>query len=119
MGISITVNVINILLDYVFIFHLGYDIEGVAIASLIAEYSIIFFILYALNTEKIFSNFPISSSQIFEWKSIKSKIMVNTDMFIRSFLLMTIFVYFMSVGASYGNEVLAVNTILLNFFFLL
>lgn len=118
MGISITVNIINILLDYIFIFHLGYDIKGVAIASLIAEYSIILFILYALNTEKIFSNSPISSSQIFEWKSIKSKIMVNADMFIRSFLLMTIFVYFMSIGASYGNEVLAVNTILLNFFFL-
>ena len=42
--------------------------------------------------------------------------MINTDMFIRSFLLMTIFVYFMSIGASYGDEVLAANTILLNFF---
>ena len=57
-------------------------------------------------------------SDIFDWGKIKSKLMINTDMFIRSFLLMTIFVYFMSIGASYGNEVLAANTILLNFFFL-
>ena len=118
MGISITVNIINILLDYIFIFYLGFSIEGVAIASLIAEYSVIFFILYAFKTEKIFSRVSIGLSDIFDWGKIKSKLMINTDMFIRSFLLMTIFVYFMSIGASYGNEVLAANTILLNFFFL-
>ena len=118
MGISITVNIINILLDYLFIFYLGFGIEGVAIASLIAEYSIILFILYAFKTEKIFSRVSIGLSDIFDWRKIKSKLMINTDMFIRSFLLMTIFVYFMSIGASYGNEVLAANTILLNFFFI-
>jgi len=118
MGISITVNIINILLDYIFIFYLGFSIEGVAIASLIAEYSVILFILYAFKTEKIFSRVSIGLNHIFDWGKIKSKLMINSDMFIRSFLLMTIFVYFMSVGASYGNEVLAANTILLNFFFI-
>ena len=118
MGISITVNIINILLDYIFIFYLGFSIEGVAIASLIAEYSVILFILYAFKTEKIFSRVSIGLRDIFDWGKIKSKLMINSDMFIRSFLLMTIFVYFMSVGASYGNEVLAANTILLNFFFI-
>ena len=118
MGISITVNIINILLDYLFIFYLGFGIEGVAIASLIAEYSIILFILYSFKTEKIFSRVSTGLSDIFDWRKIKSKLMINTDMFIRSFLLMTIFVYFMSIGASYGNEVLAANTILLNFFFI-
>ena len=118
MGISITVNIINILLDYIFIFYLGFSIEGVAIASLKAEYSVILFILYAFKTEKIFSRVSIGLSDIFDWGKIKSKLMINSDMFIRSFLLMTIFVYFMSVGASYGNEVLAANTILLNFFFI-
>ena len=118
MGISITVNIIKILLDYLFIFYLGFGIEGVAIASLIAEYSIILFILYSFKTEKIFSRVSTGLSDIFDWRKIKSKLMINTDMFIRSFLLMTIFVYFMSIGASYGNEVLAANTILLNFFFI-
>ena len=39
-------------------------------------------------------------------------------MFIRSFILMTCFAYFVSKGASYGNTALAANTILLNFFFI-
>ena len=118
MLISISVNLINIILDYIFIFYLGFNIEGVAIASLIAEYSVILFIIYAFKTEKIFSKLDINISSIFNWDKIKSKVIVNTDMFIRSFLLMTIFVYFMSMGASYGNDVLAANTILLNFFFI-
>ena len=118
MLISISVNLINILLDYIFIFHLGFNIEGVAIASLIAEYSVILFIIYAFKTEKIFSNLDINIGNIFNWDKIKSKVIVNSDMFVRSFLLMTIFVYFMSIGASYGNDVLAANTILLNFFFI-
>jgi len=116
MSISITVNLINIILDYIFIYYLSFNIEGIAIASLIAEYSVIIFIIYALKTERIFSNITISFNKIFCWEDIKSKILINTDMFIRSFLLMTIFVYFMSIGASYGDEVLAANTILLNFF---
>ena len=118
MLISISVNLINIILDYIFIFYLGFNIEGVAIASLIAEYSVILFIIYAFKTEKIFSKLDINISSIFNWDKIKSKVIVNTDMFIRSFLLMTIFVYFMSMGASYGNDVLAATTILLNFFFI-
>ena len=118
MIISISVNTINIILDYIFIFHLGFDIEGVAIASLIAEYSVILFIIYAIKTEKIFSTININIANIFDWREIRNKIMVNTDMFIRSFILMTIFIYFMSIGASYGNEILAANTILLNFFFI-
>ena len=54
--ISITVNLLNIILDYYFIYILNYSIEGVAIASLISEYSVVFFILYAIKNENIFKN---------------------------------------------------------------
>ena len=39
-------------------------------------------------------------------------------MFIRSIILMTCFAHFMSLSASYGEIILAANTILLNFFFI-
>ena len=35
----------------------GYGIEGVAIASVIAEYSILFFVIYAQFGEKLLSRF--------------------------------------------------------------
>ena len=116
--ISITVNLLNIILDYYFIYILNYSIEGVAIASLISEYSVVFFILYAIKNENIFENTNLKIHEIFDWLMIKKKILVNMNMFLRSFILMTIFIYFMKVGASYGDSILAANAILLNFFFL-
>ena len=116
--ISITVNLLNIILDYYFIYILNYSIEGVAIASLISEYSIVFFILYAIKNENIFKNTNLKIHEIFDWLMIKKKVLVNMNMFLRSFILMTIFIYFMKVGASYGDSILAANAILLNFFFL-
>jgi multidrug resistance protein, MATE family len=116
--ISITVNLLNIILDYYFIYMLNYSIEGVAIASLISEYSVIFFILYAIKNENIFKNINLRIYEIFDWLMIKKKILVNMNMFLRSFILMTIFIYFIKVGASYGDSILAANAILLNFFFL-
>ena len=116
--ISITVNLLNIILDYYFIYILNYSIEGVAIASLISEYSVVFFILYAIQNENIFKNTNLKIHEIFDWLMIKNKVLVNLNMFLRSFILMTIFIYFMKVGASYGDSILAANAILLNFFFL-
>jgi len=116
--ISITVNLLNIILDYYFIYILNYSIEGVAIASLISEYSVVFFILYAIKNENIFKNTNLKTHEIFDWLMIKKKVLVNINMFLRSFILMTIFIYFMKVGSSYGDSILAANAILLNFFFL-
>tara|TARA_B100000929_G_scaffold235256_1_gene191832 strand:- start:542 stop:1231 length:690 start_codon:yes stop_codon:yes gene_type:complete len=68
--------------------------------------------------EKTYKNINLDYKNILNWKSIKNKIIINIDMFIRSFILMTCFAYFMRTGASYGNIILAANTILLNFFFI-
>ena len=116
MVIVIFVNILNIILDFYFVYHLNMKIEGVAIASLIAEYSVIFFVFYIFYTDKLLNYFDLCD--IFDWQTIKGKLVINFDMFIRSFILMTCFAYFVSKGASYGNITLAANTILLNFFFI-
>ncbi len=118
MMISIFINILNILLDYYFIYILSFGVEGVAIASVIAEYSIVLFVIFAIFSEKIFSNIKVDINSLFEWNSIKNKVFINFDMFLRSLILMTCFGYFMSASASYGDATLAANTILLNFFFI-
>ena len=116
MVIVIFINILNIILDFYFVYHLNMKIEGVAIASLIAEYSVIFFVFYIFYKDNFLKYFDLSN--IFDWLSIKGKLIINFDMFIRSLILMTCFAYFVSTGASYGNTTLAANTILLNFFFI-
>ena len=118
MTISIFINLLNIFLDYYLVIVLGYGIAGVAIASLIAEYSILIFVIYAQFHEKIISSVRISIAEIIDWDSLKQKLLINFDFFIRSLILMTCFAYFVSTGASHGDIILAANAILLNFFFI-
>lgn len=118
MKIIITINLLNIILDYYFVFILNMNIEGVAYASLISESSIIIFIIIFLINDRGFLNKRIFKESISSFTSLKNKLLVNGNMFIRSVILMTCFAHFMSLSADYGEIVLAANTILLNFFFI-
>jgi len=118
MKIIITINLLNIILDYYFVFILNMNIEGVAYASLISESSIIIFIIIFLINDRGFLNKRIFKESVSNFTSLKNKLLVNGNMFIRSVILMTCFAHFMSLSADYGEIVLAANTILLNFFFI-
>lgn len=118
MKIIITINLLNIILDYYFVFILNMNIEGVAYASLISESSIIIFIIIFLINDRGFLNKRIFKESVSSFTRLKNKLLVNGNMFIRSVILMTCFAHFMSLSADYGEIVLAANTILLNFFFI-
>jgi MATE family multidrug resistance protein len=118
MKIIILINLLNIILDYYFVFILNMNIEGVAYASLISESSIIIFIIIFLINDRGFLNKRIFKESVSSFTSLKNKLLVNGNMFIRSVILMTCFAHFMSLSADYGEIMLAANTILLNFFFI-
>ena len=116
MFVSIFINLVNIILDIIFIYYLDYSIEGVAIASIIAEYSVIIFVLVAYFKEKNIVQIDINT--LFTRNSFLRKISANADMFLRSLILMTCLSYFIITSAGFGDVVLAANAVLLNFFFI-
>ena len=118
MRIIISINLLNIALDYLFVFVFAMSIDGVAYASLIAESSIYVYIVYFLVKNNEFLNKAIFLESFQKLSNLKNKLIVNGNMFIRSIILMTCFASFMSLSANYGEIVLAANTILLNFFFI-
>ena len=118
MKIIISINLLNVILDYLFVYIFSMNIEGVAYASFIAESSIVFFIINHLFHDRRFINKNIFLSSLNNLSKLKNKLIVNGNMFIRSIILMTCFAHFMSLSASYGEIILAANTILLNFFFI-
>ena len=118
MRIIISINLLNIVLDYLFVFVFAMSIDGVAYASLIAESSIYVYIVYFLVKNNQFLNKSIFIESFQRLSNLKNKLIVNGNMFIRSIILMTCFASFMSLSANYGEIVLAANTILLNFFFI-
>ena len=118
MRIIISINLLNIVLDYLFVFVFSMTIEGVAYASLIAESSIYVYVASFLIKNNEFLNKSVFIESFVELSPLKNKLIVNVNMFIRSIILMTCFASFMSLSANYGEVVLAANTILLNFFFI-
>jgi len=118
MIIAITVNVLNLGLNLYFIYGLGMKSDGVAWGTLIAQYSglmlgLILFIRYYKKLLKYWSR-----KALFELHAMKKFFLVNRDIFIRTMCLIFVFTFFTSQSAASDNTILAVNTLLLQFFML-
>ncbi|AGK54389.1 MATE family efflux transporter [Bacillus sp. 1NLA3E] len=111
--LQIGMNVLNILLDIVFVTSLNMGVVGVSIASLIAEVGVTvvgIFILIKLKLVDLTSIQLIKN--IFEKNVFLKMIKVNRDLFIRSISLLTVYTLFTSKGAQMGEVELAANAIL-------
>ena len=112
-------NGLNIVLDLLFVVEFGWGVEGVAAATIIAEYSAaalgLFMIARALRG--VGGNW--SRASIADPARLRRLLGVNRDIFIRTLALVSAFAYFTSRGAIQGDTLLAANAVLLNFFMLL
>ena len=122
MVISITQNVVNILISLLLVYCLGMKIEGVATGTLIAQWAGFFMgsFFFIKKRREIYptGNSRVSSSHIFESSAMKSFFTVNRDIFLRTVFLVSVNLYFVAAGAKGGEIVLAVNTILMQLFIL-
>ncbi len=112
--LQIWMNGLNILLDLWFVLGLGWGVEGVAIATLIAEWS-----GFALGLW--FCGAAFAGDQWHDWARIfdrgrlKRMMAVNGDIMVRSVLLTVSFTTFLFIGAKFGDVTLAANQVLLQF----
>lgn len=122
MVISITQNVVNILVSLLLVYCLGMKIEGVATGTLIAQWAgfLMGSFFFVKKRGKIYptGNSRVSLSHIFESSAMKSFFMVNRDIFLRTVFLVSVNLYFVAAGAKGGEIVLAVNTLLMQLFIL-
>ncbi len=115
MIITIVVNVANIILSYIFIFQLGWDIEGVAYGTLLSQYLgvLCYFSIIAYERGRKFLMTNMES--LLERKEFIRFMKINSDFFLRNISLTLAFGYFYRQSAAMGSLSLAVNTILLQF----
>ena len=122
MVISITQNVVNILISLLLVYCLGMKIEGVATGTLIAQWAGFFMgsFFFIKKRKEIYptGNSRVSLSHIFESSAMRSFFTVNRDIFLRTVFLVSVNLYFVAAGAKGGEIVLAVNTILMQLFIL-
>jgi MATE family multidrug resistance protein len=118
--LQIGMNVINILLDILFVTSLDMGVMGVAAASLIAEVGVTLvgiLILLKLKLVDISSVHLVKG--IFERTVFIKMIKVNRDLLIRSICLLTVYTIFTSKGAQIGEVELAANAILFQLHFIM
>lgn len=113
--ITVAINVINIVLSYIAVRHLGMGIEGVAWGTVIAQYSgMLIALVFLFIKYRIYIRISIDRlfSQNQEWLKF---LRVNADLFIRTVGLTFAFGFFYSQSSEEGTLVLAANIILLQF----
>ncbi len=112
--LQLVLNGVNIILDLLFVLQLGWGVEGVAIATLIAEWSGLIFGLW-LAREGFNNGYWKNWIQIFDKTRLLQMAKVNSDIMIRSILLEIGFVSFLFLGASFDDATLAANQVLIQF----
>jgi len=118
MFIAIVVNSLNVGLDFFFVYVFRMKSDGVALASVIAQYSgLVLSFVFLFSNYKAYI-FQLSLKKIINAKALREFFGVNTDIFIRTLLLIFVLAFFTSHSADFGNNILAVNTLLFQFFFI-
>ncbi len=105
----------NILLSIYLGLHLGWGIEGVAWATVIAEAVAALLGLTISWKRYQGSGFP-GWARILNTSAMIRLMSVNRDIMIRSFALLFAFAFFTAQGAKLGDTALAANAVLMNFF---
>ncbi len=118
MVTAIVQNVVNVLASCTLVFALHLKVEGVAAGTLIAQY-LGFFMAFGVWTWKHRRYAKgISLHHVIEASALKKFFSVNRDIFLRTLCLIAVTTYFTSYGAAQGDQVLAANTLLMQFFIL-
>ncbi len=112
--IFLTINLTNIVLDLLFVVVLGMKVDGVALASVIAEYTalLLALVLAAQELKKRSGQWPMQ--HLFNVRAYAAFFSVNAHLFIRTMALMFTYFFVTAQGARLGGVVLAANAVLMN-----
>lgn len=118
MFLAILINLVNVGANYTFVYGFGLKSDGVAWGTLLAQYTgliagLIIMLKYHGTLIK-----SISRKAMLRIAAMRQFFMVNRDIMIRTLLLITAFSLFTASSAQISVDILAVNTLLLQFLFL-
>ncbi|WP_254655987.1 MATE family efflux transporter [Sulfitobacter sp. 20_GPM-1509m] len=114
--IQLVMNGTNVLLDLWFVLGLGWGVGGVAFATVIAETLGAGFGLYLCRAAFARPDWR-DWARVFDRVVLIRMALINTDILIRSALLMAIFTSFVFLGAGFGDVTLAANEVLVQFMY--
>ena len=114
LTIVLTINIINILLDLLFVLGFNMKVDGVALASVIAEYSgvVVGLTFAAIELRRHPGHWQ--AEKLVRIREYAAFFAVNGHLFVRTMALVATFAFVTAQGARLGGLVLAANAILMN-----
>lgn len=112
--LQLVMNGLNIALDMLFVLQFDMGAEGVAWATLIAEYTGLALGLW-LCRDVFEGSLWRDRARVFDVALLRHALVVNRDILLRSLLLQAIFLSFLLYGGHFGDVTLAANHVLLLF----
>lgn len=118
MVISMTQNIVNICLSCLFVYAMGMKIEGVALGTLIAQWSGMLMALTMMRWRyaEIWRGVRVTIKDVTE--GLGRFFSVNRIIFYRTLFLVAVNLFFVQAGAKGGAIILAVNSVLMQMFIL-
>ena len=112
--LQLVMNGLNIALDIVFVMGLAWGVEGVAGATVIAEYVAVGLGLVLASRRLAAMGGGQAGARILDGARTRRMIVVNRDIFIRTLCLIFAFAWFTDRSAVLGDSTLAANAVLMN-----
>lgn len=113
-AVQVWINGLNIGLDLWFVLGLGWGVQGVAIATLIAEWAGLAVGLWFCR-DAFGAALKAAWARIGDRVALLRMVAVNRDIMVRSVVLQACFTAFVFLGARHGDVTLAANQVLLQF----
>jgi len=111
--LSVIGNAANVVLDYFFIVRWGWETRGAGIASAASQYLMLLVGIILICQERWLSDLKVVAKQILNREALKAAFVLNGDILIRTFALVSTFAFFTNLSSAMGTIVLATNTLLL------
>lgn len=112
---QVSMNLVNIGLDFFLVLVLDMKVPGVALATVIAEYSAIIIGFILVHKQLLRLGGRWVKGAILSVAQIRRLLSANLDIFVRTILLIFSFSYFTAQAAKQGEETLAAIAVLMNF----
>ena len=112
--IQVVINALNIVLDLAFVVGLAMAVEGVALATVIAEYAGLALGAVMVWRSQRRLDGRAQWSRILDPARFRHIVAVNRDFFLRTLCLIAAFAYLTAQGARMGDVILAANAVLFN-----
>lgn len=123
MWIAIALNCVNIVASLIFVLVLKWDIFGVALGTVVANYTGlmlgIIFLHRRIRRDSNLSVFSFNGSSLraaLHWKDMRAFFKVNGDIFLRTVCLAGVFTFITAASSHISDQILAVDALLLQFF---